>query len=89
MKPLKESVMKEGNISPGANFKAGDQSSAPVLKTVYWTIAFWFLAAFIGGVMDIFFQPGTPAREPGNFSARSNPGLHLGLFRESTDAACP
>lgn len=59
MKP-KESAMKARNVLPGMHFEAGDRGSSPVLKTMGWIIGFWFLAAFIGGMMDIFYQPGKP-----------------------------
>lgn len=52
--------MNHNNALPGMYFGIKDQSLVQVLKMVYWIIGFWFIAALIGGVMDLFNQPGVP-----------------------------
>ncbi|BBI98565.1 hypothetical protein FGKAn22_02580 [Ferrigenium kumadai] len=59
--------MKHNSALPGMSLSSIDQNAVPVLKTVGWTIALWFTAAFTGGLMDAFNQPDVPPAPLGFF----------------------
>jgi len=48
-------------------YRAQDEYSRAITKFIFAIVAVWFLAAFIGGVMDIFYQPGLPPVTVGLF----------------------
>jgi hypothetical protein len=59
--------MNHNHALPGMYFGAADQNSITALRTVYWLVGFWFLAAFIGGALGVFDHPGAPPAPLGTF----------------------
>lgn len=59
--------MNHNNALPGMYFGIKDQDSVYVLNLVYSIIGFWFIAALLGGAMDLFNQPDVPPLSLGVF----------------------
>ncbi len=64
--------MKQSNVFYNRTFSGtqGEDSGSPARMTrtiLLGVVGFWFLAAFIGGMNNIFYQPGTPPVTAGLF----------------------
>ena len=79
--------MKYHNIIYGTQ----DESSRSTLRIIYGIVGIWFVSAFIGGMMGIFYQPGVPPLTVGLFVLIPVAGFTLAYgirprFRAAVDA---
>ncbi len=82
--------MNHNNTLQGMYFGIRDQDSIQVLRAVYWIIGFWFVAAFVGGAIDLFNQPDVPPLSLGIFLLAPIGGFILAYavsprFRQAID----
>lgn len=59
--------MKYSNVLSGMHFGVHTHHSDTVLTAIYWIVGLWFITAFIGGMLNIFNQPGVPPVNVGLF----------------------
>jgi len=59
--------MKYSNALPGMHFDVDFHSSGWMRAAISWAVGLWFVAALIGGMMNIFYQPGVPPLMVGLF----------------------
>lgn len=59
--------MNHNNVLPGMYFGIKDQDSHRVLTMVYVIVGFWFIAALVGGAMNLFNKPDAPPFSLGAF----------------------